>query len=206
MLNWDLLTVSAYWRERLTAMVGTLVLMLWGASYLVEPFRSFGDALTRMVVVMLLVMQFRLWDDLEDLERDRREHPQRVLANSTSLVPFGLHLAALTSVAAIALLAVRSWPQWLAAVILDAVLWSWYRAVHGRKRSPLVHALVILLKYPVIVFLVTPWDPANWVRWRPWAIVLGLYLILVIYECLDDSRARTRTSEPDATEITGPPS
>ncbi len=37
-----------------------------------------------LVLAVVLLLQFRLWDDLEDLERDRAVHPDRVLVRSDS--------------------------------------------------------------------------------------------------------------------------
>ena len=100
----------------------------------------------------LLLLQFRLWDDLEDRHRDRVTHPERVLVVASpepfrrALVVIGLGnlvvLAAAPSAAALAGLAV-----------LDAAFAAAYRLRAG-VADPVWRFGVLLLKYPVFVGLI----------------------------------------------------
>jgi 4-hydroxybenzoate polyprenyltransferase len=61
-----------------------LLLALAAAGGLLGSQRGLATA----ALAFALVAQFRLWDDLVDRERDRRVHPQRVLARTRSAASF----------------------------------------------------------------------------------------------------------------------
>src|SRR5262245_54182614 len=44
------------------------------------------------LIAFLLVLAFRIWDDLEDLGRDVIEHPDRITVRATRRWPFGVLL------------------------------------------------------------------------------------------------------------------
>jgi 4-hydroxybenzoate polyprenyltransferase len=103
----------------------------------------------------LLLLQFRLWDDLADVERDRVEHPQRLLPRCPSLTPFRVALVA-TAVAAALAVALHSGPAAaLGVVALDAAAIAWYRRPY-RRRAGILGALVVLAKYPLFVAVIAP--------------------------------------------------
>lgn len=98
---------------------------------------------------LLLLMQFRLWDDLADRTADAIAHPERVLVRApdvTAAIAFCGALAVLNiclavwrdgSGLAVALLAV-----------LDGTLGAWYLSPRAAS------ALLPLLKYPVMLAIV----------------------------------------------------
>lgn len=142
----------AYLRER--ARPGIFI----PAAALIALAGHIGDpiAVTRFAMssalVLLLIAQFRLWDDVADIETDRLEHPHRVLSRSAHLdrfVVFGLLLAT-------ANLWLSAWIAGAAGmvilILLDAAMATWY-ALRPRHRTALGD-LVVLAKYPTFVLIV----------------------------------------------------
>ena len=104
---------------------------------------------------LLLLFQFRLWDDLADVSRDRVEHPERFLPNweSTAVFRAAIWLAGAVNLLAIALL---SGPlAALALLALNGGFALWYR-LSAERRGGLLGSLVVLLKYPVFTALLAP--------------------------------------------------
>ena len=141
-------------------------------------------------LALLLVLAFRLWDDLEDVPSDRIEHPRRVLPNAASRAPFVALLGVASAGAAAGVFArPAAMPRLATAVAGCAALFLWYRyrAVVGADAS--VNAHVVLLKYPLIAWLVTPGGHD-----REWTAVLAplalVYLALCVHEALHDPRIR----------------
>ncbi|MGH8703202.1 MAG: hypothetical protein ACREVR_18790 [Burkholderiales bacterium] len=135
-----------------------------------------------------LVFQFRLWDDLADLARDRAEHPERVLVRAPLLAAFRALCATLFP-ANVALIAAASGSGARVAILvaLNAIVAAWYsqRAALGLRALPAAH--VLLLKYPAFVFLVSP--PGG--EWLPLALAMTLvYLCFGIHEIAHDESLR----------------
>src|SRR4029453_16720699 len=92
---------------------------------------SSADFAVAYTMALLLVVEFRLWDDLCDVEVDRLEHPDRVLCQLASLGPFwGLVILLAVINFGLAVI-VRAW--WAAAPLMGlhvllAVWYGWGRA------------------------------------------------------------------------------
>ena len=102
---------------------------------------------------LLLLAQFRLWDDLADRGRDRVVHPGRVLvraANVTQLVAFCGALAVFN----ICLSVWRDASGIAVGVLasLNAVLAVWYLARTGRT---IAGEHLLLAKYPAMILIVS---------------------------------------------------
>jgi 4-hydroxybenzoate polyprenyltransferase len=138
------------------------------------------------VVSYALVLAFRVWDDLEDRERDRVEHPARVLVHAGRRAPF-IVLMAIAAVVALTLIALGpAAPQRLTVVgVLAVALLIWYRA----RRRPMIGAPLILAKYPVIAYVAAPVVPAATPA-IALAVLVPLYIALCVYETIDDARHR----------------
>jgi hypothetical protein len=144
-------TIATYMTQRFPVRVfGTAITLHAWIAWWASPasYVSLGWALVLMAV---LFVQFRLWDDLEDVQRDRMHHPERVLTYSP-VRPFHALLAALAVVSAALLatheLALTYW------ALLCAGLWSAYRAVRPQLPDPFWRYGVLLLKYPAFVVIV----------------------------------------------------
>jgi hypothetical protein len=105
-----------------------------------------------VATLILLLLQFRLWDDLADVPRDRVEHPERFLPRCASFAPFH---AALVTTAVASLLAVGLLSGLYAALALLALNGAaalWYRRTPARRAG----SLFVLAKYPVFSALIAP--------------------------------------------------
>ncbi len=171
--------LEAWWASRLplTRFVPLAVLLAWAAtastSAAAMPF------LVRCALAFSLLAQFRLWDDLVDRHPDRAAHPQRVLARATDARPFVLCAVVLGA----ANVTCITWLSGLAAgftlLVLDAAAALWYGLHHSRA---LLHAHVVMLKYPAVVLLLaSTWPPA---RAELLAAVL-VYVAMCLFELLD---------------------
>ena len=133
------------------------------------------------------LLQFRLWDDLSDVAKDRLAHPQRALCLATSLTPFRWVLAGLF-VLNIGLLALaKPWPFVIAFLILNVGFLAWYRMASAFRFSDAVGCHFVLIKYPVFVFLLSPIDNNLVVPSLFYAMCL-VYLCFCVYEILHDQR------------------
>jgi hypothetical protein len=122
--------VAGWFRERFAlSLFGPVCLLLtaaaaWSARDVTSPLLS----VTLLFGVVLLV-QFRLWDDLEDRDRDRQTHPARVLVNAPT-APFHFLLVALTA-ASFTIVAYDP-EAGAATLVLNVAVWCAYRIVRPR--------------------------------------------------------------------------
>lgn len=179
--------IAAYFRERFPlAVFGPVCLMLTAAAF----WSVTSVAVLRLAVALLLgivlVVQFRLWDDLEDRTRDRATHPARVLVNAPA-EPFRLLLLALTAIG-IALSA--SQQAALASVLaLNAAGWCAYRLVRRRLSSNGWRFGLLPLKYPGFIAVMAVFL-GDVFPLRLAAAMATTYMCASGYELLHDSPAR----------------
>lgn len=103
------------------------------------------------LVALLLLAEFRIWDDLADRPADALAHPGRVLVTARSSAPFVALCAALAVVnAAIAVTRDGFGLSVLALVLLHAVLGAWY-IVRGQRS--VAGDQLLLAKYPAFVLV-----------------------------------------------------
>jgi hypothetical protein len=170
----------AYGGERIANLrIALLVAIIAGLGFAVEKPYDAANAVIRITLVALLVIQFRLWDDIADREHDRERYPERVLQRHKGrATPFLVLLGALT-VPILALLFTFENPAWrigaygaLAAAL--AVVYGSHATAHGR----VMRMGWVLLKYPVFVLLplVSPSSPNAWV-----AAAIA-YLVVMFYD------------------------
>lgn len=103
----------------------------------------------------LLLLQFRLWDDLADVPRDRVEHPERFLPRCASYAPFHAALGAAGVASVLAVGFLSGLYAALGLVALNAAAALWYRRAPARRTGPL-GSLVVLGKYPAFSALIAP--------------------------------------------------
>jgi 4-hydroxybenzoate polyprenyltransferase len=135
------------------------------------------------LTALMLMLAFRVWDDLEDRSRDAREHPSRVTVIADSVAPLtavGLMLGALGLL--LVVLGPHAGSRLIAVTMAVAVLAAWYRVRPASARA-VVNAHVVLLKYPLLAFAATPASP-------PTGALVSLYLVLCAYEIVDDPALR----------------
>ncbi len=144
--------------------------------------------LLNLVLAVLLIVEFRLWDDLSDVDIDRVHFPDRVLCQSKSLVGFRIVLGLLFAVNVILLAANKSELALIAFLVLHFLVLAWY-SVRGRNRlSSVFSQTIVLLKYPVFVYLLgsNAGGPGRLLT-SSYAMSLT-FLCFCIYELLHDSR------------------
>jgi len=189
---------AAYSRTRLLrGRVLLLWLLLIAAMAMAAGPLSIETLALRSGFLALAMGLLRLWDDLADLSRDRREHPERVLVNSDNLRPFILVLV-------IGLLLVplafpgddRRLISYGCLLIGLALL---YHGPAGRRLPRPQRSYLVLVKYPVLIFLAGA--PASG---RGLLTGLGLYLLLGLYEWWhDDGMRQTPRAQVFVSGMTG---
>jgi 4-hydroxybenzoate polyprenyltransferase len=143
-----------------------------------------ATALARTAATALLLMlAFRVWDDVEDRTRDSVEHPERVTVSATSLGPLVWLACALAGVGLLLIgVGPRVAPRVGALALAAAALGVWYRVRSANARGVL-NGHVVLLKYPAIAFAASPRSPS-------FAALAALYFALCVYEIVADPRLR----------------
>jgi len=185
--------LTAYLRERYDGRRFVPLALLLGVVGMVADGSRFDSpaALMQSVVISyLLVLAFRVWDDIEDREHDRREHPERVLSRSRMTAPWlGVVAVAFSLSTAMVAFGPRSDVR-LGIVAAGAVaLFAWYRVRRVVRASPLVGMSVVFAKYPMIAFVAAP--PSQPVSPLLTALsLIGLYAALCSYELVDDTALR----------------
>ena len=102
--------------------------------FLAIPILVAGEAAARakaLTTLLVLLFQFRLWDDLSDLKTDRLEFPERVLSRASSLTSFRWLWVAATGVVLLLLWGHRD----LQLLYLAALLFFFVWYVHSRTTS-----------------------------------------------------------------------
>lgn len=176
-------SAQAYIATRLArGRVATLVLFVVVAAIAVTGETDVSEAIIVVVIATLLVLLFRVWDDLADVEFDRKRCTDRILVTISDRRSFGWTVVAGLLIVAVLLSAWRTVPQVVAYLILVAAMSASYRVVLPRIAR--IH--VVLLKYPVFIYLCSP-APRSVT-----ALIIGsgAYLVLAIYELFSDSTLR----------------
>ncbi len=138
------------------------------------------------------VLALRVWDDLQDRERDASVHPDRITLRDDAATPLR-YLELVSAAAAIVLIATGSRPMTRLFVfaLLGAAFGLWYRARASLDVSPVLAAHVVLIKYPVIAYLVAPGvvhGTKGLVLAAP--VMVTVYLLVCIHEGLHDPQLR----------------
>jgi len=135
-------------------------------------------------LAVMLLLQFRLWDDLEDRERDRIRHSERLLVRSDP-APFRFICMLLTIANPLLLATAGSSTAAAVLVSLDLFFWLAYTSLRSRLSDRVWRFQVLLLKYPVFVGLVAgALGPMP--VWRLLAASGAVYLCAWAYETLHD--------------------
>ena len=137
-------------------------------------------------LITLLMIQFRLWDDLEDCERDRLQHPDRLLARMET-APFRRALVVL-SLMNVALVTAGSSRIALAGLaLLDLIFWLAYQRIRPQIPDFVWRFQILLFKYPVFVVLAAAaGGPPK--AGRLTTAALGVYAFACAYEALHERR------------------
>lgn len=143
--------IAAWLRERFRPVrfvpIAVVIATAASAPAPIELWRLWQDSL----IVLLLLLQFRLWDDLADRSADAATQPHRVLVKTRSTRPFvALCLAlALVNIG----LATRAESALAVSTLLtlNVALGLWYGL---RSRRSITGDQLLLAKYPAFVLIV----------------------------------------------------
>ena len=134
-----------------------------------------------IVMSALLLLQFRLWDDLEDRAGDSATHPERVLVR-TPAAPYRRVLMGL-AIANVATCGIAGWPAAVEIALVDLAFYAAYHRTRRRVSDRIWRYSILLLKYPAFVVVVSttlgPTQPG-----RLAAAALVAYLTACGYEAL----------------------
>jgi 4-hydroxybenzoate polyprenyltransferase len=166
-------------RPRIVALAAAVAACSVFASSVLHPWYSIPAAL-------ILVWQYRLWDDLEDLPFDRVHHPDRILVITRMRWAFAGTVAATLALVGAILATVAEPAQTFAYASLVAVLAAGYRMMKMAPHSRLVRSHLVLFKYPAFVFVAA----AQPVFAQAVPVAGVLYLALCLFEVLDDPALR----------------
>jgi len=179
-----------YLKTRFPAWLAVLLPLLLVLAALRERVSFSAQSAAAFGMALLLVLEFRLWDDLCDVQRDRHLHPKRVLCQSNSLRPFWALLVLLTAINFGLAVLVRGW--WAATMLLGlhVLLAAWYGWREHAKWRPVVNYHFVLLKYPLIVWMLGAITAADIVD-PPLVFSASIvYLGLCIFEVAHDGQLR----------------
>src|SRR5438034_3926404 len=147
--------VAAYLRERFPlrifapAAVGIVAAARWASASAATP----AAFVLATVCSILLLLQFRLWDDLEDRDRDAATHPERLMVRT----PAAWYRRALTSLALanVALCGIGGWPSAVEIALLNLVFSVAYRRTRRHVTDGVWRFSILLLKYPAFVVVLS---------------------------------------------------
>lgn len=168
--------IAAWVRERFPVRVFAAVAAAIGIAAAGTDFRV-ARLMTMSATALLLLLQFRLWDDVADRRTDRVRHPDRVTARALSVAPLAWLCVALAA-ANTALAAQSEAPRVSLAVLiaLHLVIAAWYLL---RRARTALGDHILLSKYPAFVCVVS----GERLIEAP-VLVLGSALLIYIAACL----------------------
>jgi hypothetical protein len=162
------------------------IVLLWlivmCACLVAGPLGGAGRIVWLAAACALLIAQFRLWDDLEDVAHDTAHHPERTLVRSADRDRY-YALLGVSIIVLVPLLGVFAGKfQAMAYLALVVGFGLVYRMVRAAAPRRFVRSMLVLAKYPAFVLLLAS-DP-----WRLWtvAVAMTLYLLLAVYEWRHD--------------------
>lgn len=179
----------SYARERLMALrVAAGVVLVSSGAQVARGWRGPAALVVDISEACLLVVAFRVWDDLMDRERDRLRHPDRITvrcrsANSLSVA------AVILWVSAVSLVPLASDVRSLSLLLI----WSLFLAVwyHERSSRSLRGNRIVLLKYAVFTVVLVGIEPALTIRGALTATTV--YLSACVYEWAHDAESPVST-------------
>jgi hypothetical protein len=173
--------LARYARTRITTWrVAGLTALIAVAGVAASTYRSVDDSAHAMLISLLLVIQFRLWDDLADLRFDLEHHPGRVLVNET---PWLARFQSVVVWLALALIGSLGYFRTELHVLAYSSLLGGFAAFYRWGTVPrLLRVHVVNLKYPAFIYLASAHPGLQSFA----TIAAGVYLLLMVIELATD--------------------
>jgi hypothetical protein len=177
--------LAAYVSSRLAiARIALLWLVLSACAVLMSLTHSSAAVIFSITLMAILIIQFRLWDDIVDRNVDAVIHPQRVLVNSDHIQRFA-YLCGGLCVPVVIVLSYFDETHWLSYGVLLLAMAIFYATTSALPR--LIRAHLVLLKYPIFIWLcASNANPTQWLRYG-----MAAYFALCMYEIASDVALRT---------------
>jgi 4-hydroxybenzoate polyprenyltransferase len=150
-----------------------------------EPGITWHGQVVRSVLLVVLVLHFRLWDDLADRDYDRLHHPDRLLTRISNVRPFWIFFALLAMVSGAFVFWLSGKQGLLIYIALSGLLFAVYLGPWPFLRHRSVRTQLVLLKYPTFLVLIAP-DAGEGVV----AAALLAYGALAVHEWFDNRAMR----------------
>jgi hypothetical protein len=164
-----------------------LAVFLWAAGLSVDSPPTGRAVALQVLFALTLLLQFRLWDDLEDATaapapsgRDRVSSSSR----GALQVVFAFALAWNTAYLAFQ----QKWPLLGLFLGLDLASFLWYKGLRRLCPGPVAESQVAALKYPALAYLVAA--PATGLPDALLPALAVVYLCFSVFELLHDGRLR----------------
>ena len=178
--------LRAYTTTRFASVrIGLLWFGLTGCALLVSSWPVMAYAATTALLAALLIVQFRLWDDLADLQHDAHHHPQRVLVSTVHRYKFVLLCIVVALPSVWILWLWRDLAQLLVYMGLCALMGTLYTVSLQWPRVARGH--LVLLKYPVFTWLCA----INPQPYRTVVVGTALWLVLALIDLHGDPSLRS---------------
>jgi 4-hydroxybenzoate polyprenyltransferase len=173
-----------YARERLVrASVLAAALLVTAGAQIGRGSSTAATAGSDLVISLSLVISFRVWDDVMDLERDRVHHPGRVAVRAASTASLSLAAWGIALAAAGVLLRARGPAPVLLLAVFGGVLATSYAM---RRTRSAAGERILLFKYAVFTLVLIG---SVWPTPRAAASALGVYLAACVYEWRHDRQS-----------------
>lgn len=144
----------------------------------------------RWILALCLVVQFRLWDDLADVESDRVLHPSRVLCQAHSHQVFWRILGTLWIVNSVLIATFKSYTSLGVFLVLNVAYVLWYSMPRKVSNDHVIVHSMVLVKYPVFVFLLNGSHTDTRLGLSHCYGMLATFLCFCAYELQHDERLR----------------
>ena len=185
----SIVELNRYRQTRLAWSMSLPLAVFLGIASLAAEEATIGYAAIRVVLAWMLVLQFRLGNDLSHVQRDRREHPDRVLPRAESLCPFQIALGSVVLANGLLIGLLRSPERLLTFVALSGVTLA-AGVVRDRQRLPITFRYhLLLIKYPLFATLIATGPMLDPPQAKLFSMAL-VYFCFCVYEGLHDERLR----------------
>lgn len=160
-----------------------------------------GDPSTwglNLVLALLLIVQFRLWDDLADVSHDRIHQPERVLCQTQSHQCFWGVVVGLLIINASLIAAFKSYQALAVFLALNLMFLVWYSQRQTLTFYHVISHAIVLTKYPAFVWLLSVSHSDGHERLMLFLGMTVTFLNFCAYELQHDARLR---GLPQATNL-----